>query len=69
MEEIQRPLEVIESEINDFTKQIKQDAIAWGKLALGEDASILDISKYVGEQLGLGWRAILEIITDIRVVK
>lgn len=68
MSEIQRPLEVIEMEMDILKKQTAQAIVKIGKMSLGEDASLKQILNYVSPMYGFTPKECLELF-DFKLVK
>lgn len=68
MNELQRPLEVIETEINFYKKQMAESILKIGKLELGEEATLKQVLNHVAPMYGFTPKECLELF-DFRMVK
>lgn len=66
MNELQRPLDVIETEINLLKQQTAQNIIEIGKKELGAQATLKQICNHVGPQFGISTKDCLELIMHVK---
>jgi hypothetical protein len=69
LEEIQRPLEVIEKEITELRVQFKENVERYVKLSLGENATKQQIANYAASMFGIDSDLTLTLITGLKVIK